>query len=351
MPNPTYVPLLSTSTTGDFTVGGNETVTGNETVSGNSTIGGNLTVTGQETISGTINTQPATSAATALSVNVNTSSFDEMRILGDGSYNIGPGTIARDVKFGRTTGGTAKGGFVTSNLQVGAAADLGDDGVGELKLANATTVPTTNPTGGTVIYSRNGGVFARGSDGTVEPLGMGNRVGSPMPLALTETANRNTVSSTFTPTSGTLAIYSVFLQAGSVVNKIGFCTSTTAASGPTHWWTALLDNTYKQQAHSADQLTTALPASTWQNLTMVTPYVATYTGTYYLAILVTTSTTQPTLISNAATFASQFLTGTNVPTPLIGGQSSTGLTVPGTDNSTTYIAPTAATNTPYMYSS
>lgn len=41
-----------------------------------------------------------------------------------------------------------------STTVIGATAPLGDNGVGEIQLADASTVPTTNPTGGSVIYSQ-----------------------------------------------------------------------------------------------------------------------------------------------------------------------------------------------------
>lgn len=247
-----------------------------------------------------------------------------------------------------TWSGTAA---AATNLLVGATTTLGDNGVGEIQLANASSIPTTNPTDGTLIYASGGGVFHRDSAGSVTSVISLNRVGIGMPQGLGETANRSTVGTLTTAvTSGTLYIFSIGLMAGESVGHVGFCTGTIAANGPTHWWTVLLDKNYKQQAHSADQTSTALPASTWQNLAMVSPYVATYTGTYYLGIMVTTSVTQPTIASNAAS-PTVFVTGTNVPTPLIGGTSTTGLTTPGTDNSTVYAAPTAATPTLYMYCS
>jgi hypothetical protein len=251
------------------------------------------------------------------------------------------------------SGTSAVGGNATSaaNLTVGSATALGDNGVGELQLANATSVPTTNPVGGTLIYASGGGVFHRDPAGHVTSVISPNRVGVVMPGGIAETANRSTVATLTTAvTSGTLYIFSIGLMAGESVGHIGFATGTVAANGPTHWWAALLDDTYKQQAHSADQTSTALPASTWQNLAMVTPYVATYTGTYYVGIVVTASVTQPTIASNAA-IPTLFVTGTNAPTPLIGGASTTGLTTPGTDNSTVYAAPTAAIQTLYMYAS
>lgn len=47
-----------------------------------------------------------------------------------------------------------------------AAADFGD-GVGVIGIDNATTVPTTNPTGGAIWYAEGGASKARGSSGTV----------------------------------------------------------------------------------------------------------------------------------------------------------------------------------------
>jgi|SRR5579859_381099 len=41
-----------------------------------------------------------------------------------------------------------------STVVVGATAPLGDNGVGELQLADASTVPTTNPTAGLAVYSQ-----------------------------------------------------------------------------------------------------------------------------------------------------------------------------------------------------
>lgn len=43
-------------------------------------------------------------------------------------------------------------------------------GVGVIGIANATTVPTTNPTGGGVLYAYNGALYWRGSSGTVTQI-------------------------------------------------------------------------------------------------------------------------------------------------------------------------------------
>ena len=43
-------------------------------------------------------------------------------------------------------------------------------GVGVVGLANAATVPGSNPTGGGVLYANGGALFWRGSSGTVTQI-------------------------------------------------------------------------------------------------------------------------------------------------------------------------------------
>ena len=173
---------------------------------------------------------------------------------------------------------------------------------------------------------------------------------APTPGVLCETNHRYNISGSSQPTSGTLVIMAVSLQIGQVVGHMGFGTGTTATTAASHWWTVLLDDTYTQQAHSADQTTTNLAASTWYSLAAVAPYTATYTGNYYLGLMIAVSSgSTASILSPTFSPAGQLITGTNVPTPLVGGASTTGLTTPGTDGSTTYIAPTATTPNYYMY--
>lgn len=60
--------------------------------------------------------------------------------------------------------------FLTASLRVGTAtSDLGG-GAGVISLGNATTVPTTNPTTGGVMYTEAGALKFRGSAGTVTTI-------------------------------------------------------------------------------------------------------------------------------------------------------------------------------------
>jgi hypothetical protein len=68
-------------------------------------------------------------------------------------------------------GGTFAGGSlaVSGNAGVGTSTQFGS-GAGVLGMANATTVPTTNPTGGGVLYIEAGALKYRGSSGTVTTI-------------------------------------------------------------------------------------------------------------------------------------------------------------------------------------
>lgn len=69
----------------------------------------------------------------------------------NGREQYGPGNATPDTVNGRAAAGVW---YTSKNLLVGAATALGDNGVGEIQLKDATTVPTTNPTAGSVIYSQ-----------------------------------------------------------------------------------------------------------------------------------------------------------------------------------------------------
>jgi hypothetical protein len=239
--------------------------------------------------------------------------------------------------------------FTTANLTVASATALGDNGVGEIQLANAITVPTTNPTGGAVLYATGGGTYTRDGAGSVWPVASPATNGGVVPGAITQTLPYTQASGAAQPTNGTLVIASCFISAGTSVGHVGFVVDTTAGASLTHWWAVVLDNGYKQQAHSADQLTAPIAASTWFTLPMVTPYVATYSGNFYLGVMIANSAgTQPNL-TGGSTPRTVMITGTNAPVPLMSGPSTGGLTAPGTDNSTVYNAPTTASAVPFLY--
>lgn len=68
-----------------------------------------------------------------------------------GQMSWGSGAAAADTVLQRGGVGNLA---TTKNFLIGSGTALGDNGVGVLELANATTVPTTSPTGGGVLYAK-----------------------------------------------------------------------------------------------------------------------------------------------------------------------------------------------------
>ena len=126
-------------------------------------------------------------------------------------------------------------------------------------------------------------------------------------------------------TSGTTFLSRINIQAGVKITNIWFH-SGGAGSTITHMWAGLLDKTLVSPvllANSPDTLATVgtVAASTPISYTLTTPFTTTYSGLYYL-LLVITASTQPTW--NCA--PSQAATGRAVTAPLIGGPGMTSVT-------------------------
>lgn len=122
-------------------------------------------------------------------------------------------------------------------------------------------------------------------------------------------------------TSGTLLMQAIYLRAGQVARNISFCSATTAAGTPTNQFFALYDNNRALLAQTANATTTAWAANTVATRALTSAYTATYSGLYYVGIMVA-ATTVPTLKGLTAKTASQ-LAGT---APILHGNSTTGLT-------------------------
>jgi hypothetical protein len=109
---------------------------------------------------------------------------DRFRVGVSGDITWGTGSASRDTNLYRNAVGELKtdtaftaGGVVTAlggatlagTVRLGAGANLGG-GVNVVGIGNATTVPTTNPTSGGVMYVEAGALKYRGSAGTVTTL-------------------------------------------------------------------------------------------------------------------------------------------------------------------------------------
>lgn len=103
-----------------------------------------------------------------LSVRVVGDTLDRLAVLANGRLEWGDGTAARDTNLYRSaadvlaTDDSFKAG---KNLLVNTVST--GSGVGVIGIANATTVPSINPTGGGALYVEGGALKYRGSSGTV----------------------------------------------------------------------------------------------------------------------------------------------------------------------------------------
>lgn len=126
-------------------------------------------------------------------------------------------------------------------------------------------------------------------------------------------------------TSGTLHLTAIDLMAGQVITSIGFRTGATGATAPTHQFFGIADVNRAVQRWTNDDTTTAWAATTNKVLNLTSTYTVPTTGMYYLAALVTVTTTMPQPVC--------FTGNTNIAsiTPITQGSTSdTGLTTPPT---------------------
>jgi hypothetical protein len=120
-------------------------------------------------------------------------------MLADGTWTVGSGAATRDCTFARVAAGLW---CLRASVLIGSGTPLGDNGVGEIQLADATTVPTVNPAGGVDIYSQSSAVAApikiRTPAGDVKGLAPG--------WVYTGAAQNSTVTAQTASTALTLAV-------------------------------------------------------------------------------------------------------------------------------------------------
>lgn len=147
--------------------------------------------------------------------------------------------------------------------------------------------------------------------------------------ALYETFDRNLCDEVNTAvlSSGRLSLAAIYIPAGVTVNSISFWSATTAAGTPTNQIFGLYDINLNLLRSSANDTTTAWAANSRKTLSLTSAFTTTYSGLYYLGIMVA-ATTVPTLKGNTAKTGGQL----NAGAPSMGGTSTTGLTtaLPGT---------------------
>ncbi len=122
------------------------------------------------------------------------------------------------------------------------------------------------------------------------------------------------------PTSGTMRLVSIWLPAGTLVTSATFCAGTTAMSGGTHGWAALYDSSLALVgSQSANDTGITWAANAAKTFTFGSTYTTTYTGLYYVGLLMVAST-MPTMCGQTIGI------GISGMAPAMGGNSTTSLT-------------------------
>lgn len=126
-----------------------------------------------------------------------------------------------------------------------------------------------------------------------------------------------------TPTLGTLFLFAgPYLYAGDTITNIVLQTGSAGAGTPTHQWFVLTDISRNVLGKTVDDLTTAWASFTTKSLALSAPYVVTADIQTYVGIVVT-GATAPNFRGKSQT------SGLAALAPILMGNSTTGLTVPG----------------------
>lgn len=201
----------------------------------NAASGTGVAVTGSTTGQTLASTTGADSTSNALAAGVTGDAFDRVRLQVNGTLNIGPGSATRDTTIGRAAAGVV---YTPKTLLVGGSSALGDNGVGEVQLTDAATIPTTNPTGGTTIYSVSPSAIPlkiRDTSGAVRGLLPGVAVASAaQSLTSTTTQTASTYLTLPVDASATYLVSLWLFYNGPASNAIA--ASFTAPSGVTMTW-------------------------------------------------------------------------------------------------------------------
>jgi hypothetical protein len=141
--------------------------------------------------------------------------------------------------------------------------------------------------------------------------------------ALYETFSRNLCDEVNTAvlSSGRLSLQSIWLPVNTTISSISFWSATTAGATLTNQLFGLYDINLNLLRSSTNDTSTAWAANARKTLSLTSTFTTTYSGLYYLGIMVA-ATTVPTLKGNTAKTGGQLSAGA----PTMGGTSTTGLT-------------------------
>lgn len=121
--------------------------------------------------------------------------------------------------------------------------------------------------------------------------------------------------------SGRLSLVAIWIPSGTVISNISFWSATTALATGTNQLFGLYDINFNLLRSTTNDNSTAWAANSKKTLSLTSTFKTTYSGLYYIGIMVA-ATTVPTLKGNTAKTGGQLSAGA----PSMGGTSTTGLT-------------------------
>ena len=168
--NTTGSVVTAVSNSGTFTVSYANTTTGSQTVAGTVATPAQASITARS--AGTKGLVVRAAASPTVPIFEVTNSTGSSSINIDQNFRFNAGAIALVNLQGSTDGLTAAYFPGSRNTQFGSATPSMGGGSGVIGITNATTVPTTNPTGGGVLYVEAGSLKYRGTSGLVTILAL-----------------------------------------------------------------------------------------------------------------------------------------------------------------------------------
>lgn len=171
------------------------------------------------------------------------------------------------------------------------------------------TVPKAHANGAKFRHVWTAGSLGRAISGAQDAL---KRAG-----AIAETFSRAgaTTGNVAGMLSGRLFLCALQLPANEPITSITFMSGGTALSGGTHQWFGLFDDALNALAFTSDDTSASWNSSTEKTLALSSPFITTYSGLYYIGVMVT-ATTVPNLMGvasggSANTGLAPILTGTS----------------------------------------
>ncbi len=269
----------------------------------------------------------STTASQGLGIRLITDTNHRFLARTGGTLEWGDGTASRDVTLGRTAAGTLTlnnaGAATTSvldlpgSLQIGQyTVDLGG-GSGVVSIANASTVPSSNPVNGGILYAAGNLPMWRDASGTVYNLTAATGNSSPT-VPLPEDYNYRVwtydpmiAANATTPTSGVLYLQRVTVRASQTVSKImyGVVSVTGMSLTAGQNFVGIYDNNGTLVGSSAD-ISSAITAGGELIFNLSSATTLSQNSFYWIGILL--NGTPPTIARGAAqvnNFGSSQLTG------------------------------------------